>query len=286
MIVFLVDMLARLPMPWFHRAGKLFGWLTYVFSPPDRKRLKQSLRAAGVFSSEGEYNQLLEEAIGQIGQTAAEWVKVWFAPQIEIDRLAVECRGWQCVEEARRGDKAIIFLLPHLGSFQFAMRYIAERLPLTALYRPPPVRWLKPLMVEGSKRAKLSLAPTNLKGVQVLVQALKRGEAIALPPDQAPRSRGGVWVKFFGRLAYTSTLPRKLQRSTNALIIAAFAERLPSGAGFRLHLRPVSTEGFDETALNQLVEQMVRRCPSQFLWSYNRYRIPNRARTMGEEAKP
>jgi len=132
-------------------------------------------------------------------------------------------------------------------------------------------------MIEGSQRAHLSLAPTNLKGVEALMHALRRGEAVALPPDQAPRSRGGVWINFFGRPAYTATLPKKLQRATGAVVITAFAERLPRGAGFRLYLQPVSTEHFDEAEINRLVEDLVRRCPSQFLWSYNRYKIPRGA---------
>jgi Kdo2-lipid IVA lauroyltransferase/acyltransferase len=280
-----MDTLARLPMGWFHRAGNVFGWLMYVFSPPDGKRLKESLHAAEVFSTEEEFRKLLKEAIGETGKTGAEWVKVWFAPQGEIDRLAVQCQGWHYVEDARRAGKAIIFLMPHLGSFQFAMRYIATRLPLTALYRPPPVRWLEPLMMAGSRRAQLSLAPTNLKGVEALMLALRRGEAVALPPDQAPKSRGGVWVDFFGRPAYTTTLPRKLQRATGAVIVAAFAERLPCGKGFRLEFHPVPTDNLDEREINRIVEWLVRRCPGQFLWSYNRYKSPRNARALEEEAK-
>ena len=281
MTIAFLELLARLPMSWFHGAGNLFGWLMYCFSPRDARRLRENLRASGVFATEREYQILLREAIRQTGKTAAEWVKVWFAPIAEIQRLVVECHSWGVVEEARSTGKPIIFLLPHLGSFQIAMRYLASRLPLTALYRPPPVRWLEHYMMVGSKRAHLSMAPTNLKGVEALLQALRRGEAIALPPDQAPRSRGGAWVNFFGRPAYTPTLPRKLHRATGAVMIAAFAERLVAGAGFRLHFQRVSTEQFDETALNRLVEELVRRCPSQFLWSYNRYRMPSKARAQG-----
>jgi Kdo2-lipid IVA lauroyltransferase/acyltransferase len=278
LVVFLMDVLARLPMRWFHRAGNVFGWLMYLFSPPDRKRIKESLHAANVFSTEAEYRKLLKEAIGETGKTGAEWMKVWFAPQGEIDRLAVACQGWQSVEQARRSGKPIILLMPHLGSFQFAMRHIAQRLPLTALYRPPPVRWLEPLMIEGSRRSRLSLAPTNLKGVEALMHALRRGEAVALPPDQAPNARGGVWVDFFGRAAYTTTLPRKLQRATGAVMFAAFAERLSCGRGFRLEFHSVPSDNLDEREINRVIERLVRRCPGQFLWSYNRYKKPRKAR--------
>lgn len=285
MMIALMSMLGRLPMSWFHRAGSVFGGLMYLFSPRDARRLRVNLRGAGVFSGEREYRNLLREAIGETGKTAAEWVKVWFSPQAEIERLVVECKGWQSVENARRSGRAIIFLMPHLGSFQVAMRFIAQRMPLTALYRPPQVRWLEPFMMAGSQRSRLSLAPTNLKGVETLIHALRRGETVALPPDQAPNSRGGTWAEFFGRPAYTTTLPRKLQEATGAMIFAAFAERLPRGQGFRLQVQAVPSENFDEREINRVVETLVRRCPGQFLWSYNRYKIPRKARGLTKEIR-
>jgi KDO2-lipid IV(A) lauroyltransferase len=94
-----------------------------------------------------------------------------------------------------------------------------------------------------------------------------------------------VWADFFGRPAYTMTLAKKLQRATDAALIAAFAERLPNGQGFRLEFHPVPAENFNEVELNRVIEEMVRRCPAQFQWSYNRYKIPRGAykKTFGEK---
>lgn len=285
MTLAIVELVARLPMAWFHRVGNVFGWLMYVFSPSDARCLRDNLRAAGVFSNEQGYRELLREVIAHTGNTAAEWLKVWFAPHAEIDRLVIESHGWSLVEDARRGGKGVIFLMPHLGAFQVAMRYIAQRLPLTALHRPPRQRWLNPIVMAGSKRSQLALAPTNLKGVEALMRALRRGEAVALPADQAPNSRGGIWADFFGRPAYTTTLPRKLQRATGAVILTAFAERLPRGEGFCLEIDKVPTENLDEAALNRVIEGLVRSCPGQYLWSYNRYKIPRQARGMEQETQ-
>jgi Kdo2-lipid IVA lauroyltransferase/acyltransferase len=264
-------------MSWFHSAGVLGGWLMYIFSPPDARRLRENLRAAGLFSSDGEYRKLLRKAIGETGKTAGEWVKVWFAPDDEIDRLAIECRGWHGVEEARRRGQAVILLLPHIGSFQFALRYLAKRLPLTALYRPPKFRWMQTVMAHGSRRSRLSMAPTNLKGVEILLRALRRGEVVALPPDQVPKSSGIAQVEFFGRPALTTTLPKKLQRASTATVFMVFAERLPSGGGFRLELSLLADEEIHEHAINRSMESLVRRCPGQYLWSYNRYKISRAA---------
>lgn len=277
MLIALLKLLGRVPMRWYHRLGVVVGWLGYGCARTDAKRLRENLQGSGVCSSKQEYRALLKQIITQTGQAAAEWVKVWYALQGEFDGLCAECNGWEVVEAAQRRGKGIILLLPHLGSFPVAVRYSGQRLPLTVLYRVPREPWRRPIVLSGGQNAGVSMAPADLKGVEKLLQALKRAEAIALPPDQAPNSGGGVWADFFGRPAYTMTLAKKLQRATGAALIAGLAERLPHGKGYRVEYHAVPTEGFDEAVLNRVIEDLVRRCPSQYNWSYNRYKVPRAA---------
>ncbi|HET9403294.1 MAG TPA: lysophospholipid acyltransferase family protein, partial [Burkholderiales bacterium] len=72
----------------------------------------------------------------------------------------------------------------------------------------------------------------------------------------------------------TMSLVKRLQRASGAALIMAFAERLPAGRGYRLHLEELPVRDLDEAALNRAVEAQVRRCPEQYLWSYNRYKTP------------
>jgi len=67
---------------------------------------------------------------------------------------------------------------------------------------------------------------------------------------------------------------RRLQQASGAVVVMAFAERLPAGGGYRLHLEELPARDLDEAALNRAVEAQVRRCPGQYLWSYNRYKTP------------
>ena len=135
-------------------------------------------------------------------------------------------------------------------------------------------KWVKSLIIAGRSHKQLRLAPTNRRGVQLLLKSLHSGQAIALLPDQAPKSSAGVWADFFGRPAYTMPLVRKLQQSTGASLISVFSKRLPCGTGFELEFDPAASENFDESALNRLVENLVRRCPEKYLWSYNRHKVP------------
>lgn len=265
--------LARLPLAWLHGVGAAVGWLIYRASPAYAHRLRENLRASGVWSDEADYRRLLRASIREAGKGLLEIVKIWFAPVGAVSAL-VACKSWAVVEQAQADGRGLIFLTPHLGCFEVSAFYGAQRLPLTVLYRPPRLRWLEPLMLAGRVRGQAKLAPATMSGVRALYKALRAGQAVGLLPDQAPGAGEGTWASFFGRPAYTMTLVTRLQQATGAAIVLAFAERLPHGAGYELHLERVATQGFDERALNRAIESIVRRRPEQYLWSYNRYKVP------------
>jgi KDO2-lipid IV(A) lauroyltransferase len=268
-----------------HGVGAVLGWVVYGVSPTYRARLKDNLFASGVCTSEDACRSLLRQAIAEAGKGATELIAIWFGTEEKIAGL-VACNDWALAEEARRAGRGIIFLTPHLGCFEISALYAARRLAITVLYRPPKLRWLEPLMTAGRQRWRATLAPTNLGGVRALYRALRRGDAVGLLPDQAPGAGEGAWADYFGRPAYTMTLVQRLQRATGAAVIMAFGERLPRGRGYLMHLEAVPAENLDETVLNAAVERSVRRCPAQYLWSYNRYKVPAGApepRAMSDE---
>jgi KDO2-lipid IV(A) lauroyltransferase len=125
----------------------------------------------------------------------------------------------------------------------------------------------------------MQLAPTDLGGVRLLLKALKRGEIIGVLPDQAPGNGEGEWAPFFGRPAYTMTLLGRLVQASGAPVVMCLGERLPRGAGYALHFSPLQfdTNLSVPAQLNAALEALIRRHPEQYLWSYNRYKIPRGA---------
>jgi KDO2-lipid IV(A) lauroyltransferase len=272
----LLRALAGLPLAWLHGIGVVVGWLVYLGSPVYAARMRENLAASGIYADPGALERARRQVIAETGKGAVEIAKIWFGNLDEVLEL-VECRTWNVIEEAQREGRGIIFLTPHLGCFEVSAIYTAQRVPLTALYRPPRQRWLEPLMIEGRNRGKARVSPANLRGVRTLYKALQRGEAVGLLPDQAPQVGEGAWADFFGRPAYTMTLVRRLQKQTGAAVILAFAERLEKGKGYLLHFEAWRGSHFDERELNRAVEHVIRKAPAQYLWSYNRYKVPGGA---------
>ena len=280
MLLTLMRCCARMPLAGLHFFGAGLGWLVYGLSPTWRRRLGENLRASGLCADEVSFRRMRRAAVAEAGKGVAELCRVWFGRD-GIDTL-VRCDDWDVVEAARREGRGLMFLTPHLGCFEISALYGAQRLPLTVLYRPPKRAALEPLMQAGRSRTSAKLAPATLQGVRQLLKALKRGEAVGILPDQAPGVGEGEWADFFGRPAYTMTLAGRLQASTGAAVVMAFAERLAGGAGYRLHLRRVAPP-LSPAALNRAVEDVIRDCPSQYLWGYNRYKVPAGAVKPGKE---
>lgn len=278
----LMRLAARVPLTLLHGLGVLLGWLVYAVSPTYRRRLRDNLAASGVAPDARALRRLRHAVIAHGGRAVAELPVIWGRPLPEVAALVRACDGWALVEAAQAAGRGIIFLTPHLGCFEVAALYAAQRMPLTVLYRPPKLRWLSGVMESGRARGGLRLAPTDVTGVRRLLAALRRGEAVGLLPDQVPAAGEGVWAPFFGRPAYTMTLVGRLAARTGAAVLLAVARRLPRGRGYHLTLRPLPSPFTGEPAhdarlLNEVIEGLVRECPGQYLWSYNRYKRPRGA---------
>nr|WP_034331921.1 lysophospholipid acyltransferase family protein [Herbaspirillum sp. B39] len=271
MLVSLFRLLSFLPLPALHALGVVVGWLVFLLSPAYRRRLTDNITLAGHRGS-------LWKSVGEAGKGMFELPFIWCARPERVLRTA-RIVNWDLVQQALDAKAGIVFLTPHLGCFEISAQSVARHHSLSVLYRPPRKAALKPLIEGARARANLHLAPANLSGVRILLKALKNGQAIGLLPDQVPQNGEGVWADFFGKPAYTMTLPAKLQQMSGAPIILAYAERLSWGRGYAIHF--VAFEGeLGETpeqqarAINAAMEKLIARCPAQYIWSYNRYKTP------------
>jgi KDO2-lipid IV(A) lauroyltransferase len=275
--------LARLSLGANHALGAFLGRMVYHLSPRYRMRVLENLGASGLCGSAEDVQRLARANAAEIGKGATELVWALFRP---IDEVAATVRnriGWEGVEKLRAEGRPIVFVTPHLGGYDVAGRYIWTHLPILAMYRPHKIFWLDQMMREGRDRGAApdgsNMAPATLAGVRMVLKHLRRGGCTVVLPDQVPGLGEGEWIDFFGRPAYTMTLVGRLQQASDAALVFCYAERLPGGQGFDLHLEPLAAPlpaDRREAArvMNAMVEKLVRACPEQYLWGYNRYKRP------------
>jgi KDO2-lipid IV(A) lauroyltransferase len=269
-------LIALLPLRMLHGIGALVGRATFALSREYAAHTEENLRQANLATDEKQFTVLRDQAIDEAGKGMIELPWVWGRTQEQVCAAVQSCQGWEHFEAARVRGKGIILLTPHWGCFEVIGLYVGQRFPLTCLYRSPRQDWLEKILRGGRERGLARLATADVSGVRVLFKALKKGEAIGLLPDQVPSQGEGEWVDFFARPAYTMTLSGRLAQASGATVLLAFAERLPHGAGYKLRFEPLPLD-FSRPVppqINTALERVIAISPAQYLWSYNRYKIP------------
>ena len=277
LIDFLLTVLGRLPLPVLHKLSDVCGFGAYFFAPKLRRRVAENLRYAQLPDHAKMVRRVLSESLKSGTELAIAWTR---SPAYMVS-LFHQVEGWSYVEEAIQQQKGLLLITPHLGSYDLAGRFISEKLPfdLTAMFRPPKKAYLEAIMTKGRERGKGHAAPATAQGVRQVVRALKNHEAVIILPDQVPKAGEGVIVPFFGKDAYTMTLAARLAVMKEVTPLLFVGARLPHGQGFDLHIVPFSgclngDKEHDAALINRNVEDLIRRFPSQYLFSYNRYKMP------------
>lgn len=268
---------SRWPLGLLHALGAALGWLTWAASPTYRRRIRENAAAAGYRWAE------VRPCIAHAGRMALETPRLWFGQPVPV-----QWTGLELADAAYAAGRGVVFLTPHLGCFEITAQALAERYHaahgnITVLYRPARQAALRQVVESARQREGLDTAPTTLSGVRQMIKALRAGRAVGLLPDQVPPEGQGLWSPFFGRPAYTMTLAARLIQQTGATPLLIWGERLPAGAGYRVHVRacaePLSGELDVAVAqINRAMEGLIRERPGQYLWGYGRYKTP-RAQT-------
>lgn len=279
MLKIIFQCLAKLSLSRLHQLANLLGSMAFFILPRERNRIRDNLRTAKLPYDDAMVKRVLQET----AKGGMELPIAFFRQPEEISALFSRVHGWEYVEQAIENRQGLLFITPHLGSYDLAGRYISERLPfpLTAMYKPPKFSAMDNIMQMGRQRGKGRTAPTNIQGVKQIMKALRQGEATIVLPDHVPNPEEGegVWVKFFDRDALTMTLASKLAQIKNVCPLFFVGERLADGNGFVLHIAPLSgslngDKAHDAQIINHNVEAWIRRFPEQYLFAYNRYKDP------------
>jgi Kdo2-lipid IVA lauroyltransferase/acyltransferase len=278
---------SHLPLIVLHAVGGLLGLIVVLVSRIYRLRLVANLTQACKA-----YPERLAAACGwqgtvrtacQAGMMVAELPRLWLGRATRViwqDRSALDA----VFIDAASHTKGIIFLTPHLGSWEVAGQAIASACNahgkvMTVMYKPAKQAALDDIVKASRKRPGMETVPADVSGVRQTLRALKRGGAIGLLPDQVPQEGMGLWSSVFGKPAYTMTLAAKLAQSNACPVVMVWCERLSLGRGYRVFTQTLALP-LDSTLealvqqINDAVEAAICQLPAQYLWGYARYKTP------------
>ena len=283
-MIWLFKFSALLPLWLMRGIGLGLGWLVWLASAKYRQVMRENWQTALASNALGlepaKAQGRFRDAIGHAGLIATELPKIWCDPKV-IEKMTVS--GIEALQALNSAGKPILFLTPHLGAFELSARKVSTYFPITVLYRPARQASFRRLMETLRPLPAMSTAPANSAGVRQLLRALRKGEAVGMLPDQVPSQGDGVWADFFGKPAYTMTLPLRLAQASDAALVWALAVRTKQGWHLDLavweigeSLKAMSLEQGAQL-MNQELMRQIARAPEQYLWAYNRYKTPKGA---------
>lgn len=173
----------------------------------------------------------------------------------------------------------MIVAAPHFGNWELLNQWLSERGPIAIVYRPPDSDAVDGFLQLARGGDNVRQVRAEGPAVRQLFKVLKDGGAVGILPDQQPKMGDGVFAPFFGIPALTMTLVNRLAERTGATVLYGWCERAGDDLQFALHVQPAEPAVADPdpvraaTALNAGIEQIARRDPAQYQWTYKRYTL-------------
>ncbi len=257
--------------------GTVLGYCIWLTKGRSYRITSLNVRKCFPELTEAQTQCFVRESLIETTKTMIEAGTIWHNSSEWLHSKIIAVEGEDILRSELMKGKGLLVLAPHLGNWEVVGPYIAKIAPLTVMYQPLLLPALNHLIITGRSKLNISLAPTNRKGVCMLLKALQQGTIVGILPDQVPNKGAGAEpVKFFGHPAMTMTLVHSLIERTECRAVSVFAKRVKNG--FKIIIQPTASEIYSKNmsesllGLNQSVEACVRLAPTQYQWEYSRFR--------------
>jgi len=271
---FFLSFCSHLPLKLNHYLGTFIGYLLFLFNTDSKKVTLQNIAICFPELSNNEQRSLVRKSLIEMGKNLTESSLIWNQSFAENTAYIRNTHGENYLDI----NKKTILLVPHLGCWEITGRVIANNRAITFLFKPLKKQQQNQYLYERRNKGNLTMASADQSGVIKLQRALKQGELVGMLPDQDPGEEGGIMAPFFNNPVNTMTLLVRLAKKHNAQVVMCWANRLNKGKGFDLNFEPIdltydSDNLLDQvTLMNRAIEDLIRRFPDQYIWSYRRFK--------------
>ncbi|WP_281400855.1 lysophospholipid acyltransferase family protein [sulfur-oxidizing endosymbiont of Gigantopelta aegis] len=270
---------ALMPLRLNHFVGSYLGLILYYLKGKSWRVSRINIQLCFADKSADEQEKILKDSLIELGKQFTEMGPMWLWSPEKTLALLTQVSGKEYMDAAMKSNKGVFLLTPHLGCWEIAGLYLGANIPVTILYSRPKIKALDDIVRQSRIRSGAKLVSADASGVKSIFKTLKQGNGTGILPDQNPDDiNSGVFAPFFGIQTLTMTFISKLASKTGASIVIGYAERLPKGKGYHLHIKPAvpnishADPLISATALNQTVENFIREVPAQYQWSYKRFK--------------
>jgi Kdo2-lipid IVA lauroyltransferase/acyltransferase len=222
-----------------------------------------------------EQSVLLQKSMYDLGYLLTEFIEGWFAPAANVAKIRYSISGLEHVLECQAASRGVILVGGHFSHLELCGRLLTQQIELAGMYREYP----NPAFEAAILQARLAYASAMFRRDELrpAVRYLQQGGVLWYAPDHDYLRGDPQFVPFFNVPAATITATHQLARLSGAAVIGFFHSRRPDGS-YQLRLTkplenfPSADKLTDTTRVNQLIEEMIRAAPEQYLWIHKRFK--------------
>jgi len=246
-----------------------------------KKITKQNIKIGLGNLDEKKEKEIINGMWSNIGRTFAEYIflKDFKFNKTNFDHIKIN--GINYLNAIKTTNKPVVFFSCHLANFELmAMELDKFGIKCAAIYRPLNNIFLNPLMEYlRMKYICPNQIPKGRVGVREVIKKVNDGYSVALMVDQ--RVGQAPKIPFFGEPAHTTTIPAQLALKYDCKLVPIFLER-KGDVNFEMTVHePYAIQKTDNVdsdtknitlKINQIIEKMIIKNPTQWLWSHNRWK--------------
>ena len=270
----------------FFRLFKLLGYkiasefgclLGKTFGPffRSKKIIKSNLIKFDDTLKPEKISKISKEMWGNYGRILSEYPYIPNFRNGDLDKY-IKIENKEKLEEIKKG-KPAVFISAHFNNFELmAMAIEKAGVNLSAIYRPLNNKMVNSIMEPLRKKYICkNQIKKGINGVRESLKFFKQGGSIAIMIDQ--RVSEGEKINFFDYPAYTTTIPAQFVKKFNCVIQPVHIERYDK-INFKISfdeqiiLKENSDSATISLKLNQWLEKKIRKNPSQWIWTHDRWK--------------
>ena len=276
--VFIVILFIIFKILGFKLASNMGGYIGKKIGPLFRSKqtILTNIKNAFPSANKADLELIIQNMWENYGRILAEYV---FLKDFRKEKLNdyLEIEGKEHLNKVRDSNEQVVFVSGHFNNFELmAMQIEKSGINLAAIYRPLNNIFLNGIMEKiRTKYICKNQIKKGRSGTRELLKSFNNKNSIALMIDQ--RVREGEKSNFFGQDAFTTTIPAQLVKKFGCKIVPIHIERY-NDFYFKMKVEEPINYNKDSTideitlSLNKLLEKMILKNPSQWIWSHNRWK--------------
>jgi len=190
--------------------------------------------------------------------------------------------GESTIQKLYKQGRGVMILGPHIGCYEIGPMYYSKKYPCAMLYTPPKIEVFDRIIYKTRSQLCSKMSPASYKGVKILFKSLIKKEITAMLTDQIPKNKG-TYINFFQVPVKVMNFPGRLYSKLKPATVISYSIRNHKEPSYTLYIENmelmvikikngVRIKDKISHVINNRYEEIVRRFPHQYQWSYKRFK--------------